>query len=662
MVPRAVSTTKEEAPSKSTAESNKRVDKDAVQSPTAPSTPKVSDQSGNDETGDDASQPPAEPLSPVVAWGDSIVEQLGQHFVTDEDVVGIIKGSKNPINLNNKSIWKALDSFNFAGQPHLIGREYKIPPHVLVADDWKTSLTNAFVYAFGGEDMQQRERVKFRAASKPEKSRLNRQITMLHKQRNRLLLESLHPLARPTGIVYPKPVPPPEDQEKANREMEGVEVERSKNNLERLRQLVGYTESQAVKSNDKKRERIDVKKEDDSPKKKWKRRHLGEPPSSIGEQSDSSARKAEESALINCSKAITTMHYPGQGLEDGSDDKTKRTEDTEDDDEHPMHGFSVWDDHGTSQDTNDKVKKKGNHSGTRSLGVPPPSIGAQSDSGSRKAEMSAIDHCASAIMTMHFPSSDPETPINTMMLVILDEVLEQIGLGGRLRHGPAPIPRLAMLAFDEATARRILEKLNEQFLFRDDETDPPSPCIKEQLFTGNDLSLIDTVVRHIERKKAKQARVKQAKQAASRDAGVGEENLDLVNQETSYDANQHEERDMTYCGPDTPVHSMLLVVLNEVLEQDGSGGRLKHGRAPTPRLTVMAYDPGTAGRILLKLNEQLLHRGGVPPPCIKEEIYGTDELSLMDAVARHKEQVEARRAKLRKVTKDAPTYKHTFGM
>ena len=87
----------------------------------------------------------------------------------------------------------------------------------------------------------------------------------------------------------------------------------------------------------------------------------------------------------------------------------------------------------------------------RALGVPPNSVGAQSDASTMKVHRFAMSNLAkAAIQTIHLSDRNPQQPMHSMMLICLDEVhkRKKHKEGGRISYDHASVPRLTILAHD----------------------------------------------------------------------------------------------------------------------------------------------------------------------------------------------------------------------
>lgn len=88
-----------------------------------------------------------------------------------------------------------------------------------------------------------------------------------------------------------------------------------------------------------------------------------------------------------------------------------------------------------------------------------------------------------------------------------------------------------------------------------------------------------------------------------------------------------------------PMHSMVLLVLNEVQTQTNDhGGKLQHKVAEKPKLTIIANDHTTCNRILELVVDQYSEDADdadAPRACTKFLVVKTEEMSLLENVEHH---------------------------
>lgn len=280
-------------------------------------------------------------ISPAVQW-----EDPGVYLLTAESVQEIansyIDAENKKTRLNNaSSLWSALQHLQLPMPGLNIPTNkkiwYKFPPQVVAQKSWDAALTNAIIYATLSSEEQDVERLRFRKANGPDKSRWYRAIKRLHKERFR---RTGQPLDRPKKEMQTRQIenepPSPSgaidtlgDAMDAPMNLEsfvahGTDPDRVK----RIRQLVGYEPEQAAQHLEKQKKRkeeaisiaaekkkrteeaaADGEKQIQKKKDKGKR-FFGNPPKSISQQFDSCARKAAISAIQQTAKYIQTIHYP----------------------------------------------------------------------------------------------------------------------------------------------------------------------------------------------------------------------------------------------------------------------------------------------------------------------------------------------------------------
>ena len=90
-------------------------------------------------------------------------------------------------------------------------------------------------------------------------------------------------------------------------------------------------------------------------------------------------------------------------------------------------------------------------------------------------------------------------------------------------------------------------------------------------------------------------------------------------------------------GAPPPMHSMVLVILDEVTFQTNDHGeRLKHVRAENPKLTIVAHSNAACKHILGIVAEQYNNDlEADKPPCISHMIVKTQGLLLLKNVRSH---------------------------
>ena len=115
----------------------------------------------------------------------------------------------------------------------------------------------------------------------------------------------------------------------------------------------------------------------------------------------------------------------------------------------------------------------------RTLGTPPSSLGAQSDSSGMQAQRSALLHVATAIDTVFFESRLPRDSMHAMMLLVYDTTEHRPNEVGPLRHSVSQVPRLTVLGINDEVNLTILDAACRHMLPRPDGVPPPPPCSVE---------------------------------------------------------------------------------------------------------------------------------------------------------------------------------------
>ena len=92
----------------------------------------------------------------------------------------------------------------------------------------------------------------------------------------------------------------------------------------------------------------------------------------------------------------------------------------------------------------------------RSLGVPPKSIGSQSDASGMAAQQYVMTYLAEAIQTIYFPGRSGSEPMHSMVFICLDDVQKHAKHreGGRLSHSKASEPGMTIVVHDKAMSKQ----------------------------------------------------------------------------------------------------------------------------------------------------------------------------------------------------------------